>query len=229
MGSVETAGHKAFTFPAGERKLSGLWTKAREAHAVAIVAHGAGAGMEHPFMAGAAEGLAEGGVSAMRFNFPYVEEGRRSPDRAPVLVEVWRAALEEAGRRGAGLPLVASGKSLGGRMASMLAAEEGASFAASAIVFFGYPLHAPGKADQPRVAHLPDVTVPMLFIQGTQDSLARFDLIEGLVGRLGSGARLHAVEGGDHSFRVRGARRPDGEIGRDLGKVAAAFIHDVLA
>jgi predicted alpha/beta-hydrolase family hydrolase len=228
MGSVKTAGHEAFSFRAGERKLSGLWTGGREAHAVAIVAHGAGAGMEHPFMTGAAEGLAEGGVSAMRFNFPYVEEGRRSPDRAPVLVDAWRAALGEAGRRGAGLPLVASGKSLGGRMASMLAAEEGKAFAAKALVFFGYPLHAPGKADQPRLAHLPNVTVPMLFIQGTQDALARFDLIEGLVGRLGSRARLHAVEGGDHSFRVRGAKRPDGEIGRDLGGVAATFIGDVL-
>jgi uncharacterized protein len=228
MEPVKTAEHKAFTFQAGERKLSGLWTSARDELAVAIVAHGAGAGMEHPFMTGAAEGLAEGGISAMRFNFPYVEEGRRSPDRAPVLVQAWRAALEEAGRRGEGLPLVASGKSLGGRMASMLAAEEGKAFAAKALVFFGYPLHAPGKADQPRVAHLPDVAVPMLFIQGTQDALARFDLIEGLVGRLGSQARLHAVEGGDHSFRVRGAKRPDSEIGRDLGGVAAGFIRDVL-
>jgi predicted alpha/beta-hydrolase family hydrolase len=228
MGSVKTAGHKAFSFHAGERKLSGLWTPAPKAQAVAIVAHGAGAGIEHPFMTGAAEGLAEGAVSAMRFNFPYVEEGRRSPDRAPVLVEAWRAALDEADRRGAGLPLVASGKSLGGRMASMLAAEEGKAFAAKGLVFFGYPLHAPGKADQPRVAHLPDVTVPMLFIQGTQDALARFDLIEELVSRLGSQARLHAVEGGDHSFRVRGAKRPDGEIGRELGGVAAGFIRNVL-
>jgi len=229
MGSLKTVGHKAFSFPAGERKLSGLWTSARAAYAVAVVAHGAGAGMEHPFMTGAAEGLAEGGVSAMRFNFPYVEEGRRSPDRAPVLVEAWRAALEEARRRGDDLPLVASGKSLGGRMASMLAAQKGESFAASALVFFGYPLHAPGKADQPRVAHLPEVTVPMMFIQGTKDALARFDLIEDLVSSLGSPARLHAVEGGDHSFRVRGARRSDGEIGKELGGVAAAFIRDVLA
>lgn len=229
MGSVKTAGHQAFSFKAGERTLSGLWTRAPEEHAVAIVAHGAGAGLDHPFMTGTAEGLAAEGVSAMRFNFPYVEEGRRSPDRAPVLVEAWRAALDEAGRRGAALPLVASGKSLGGRMASMLAAEEGESFTASALVFFGYPLHAPGKADQPRVAHLPDVTVPMLFIQGTQDSLARFDLIEELVKRLGSRARLHAVEGGDHSFRVRGAKRPDESIGRELGGVAAGFIRDVLA
>jgi hypothetical protein len=118
---------------------------------------------------------------------------------------------------------------MGGRMASMLAAEDKERFAARALVFFGYPLHAPGKADQPRDAHLPDVTVPMLFIQGTDDSFATFDLIESLVGRLGSRARLHPIKGGDHSFRVRGARRPDQETGKELGAVAAAFIREVLA
>ena len=185
--------------------------------------------MEHPFMTGAAEGLANGDVSVMRFHFPYVEEGRRSPDRPPVLLEAWRGALEEARRRGLGRPIIAGGKSLGGRMASMLAAEDGEGFGARALVFLGYPLHAPGKSGQPRDSHLPGITVPMLFIQGTADALARFDLIEGLVRRLGSRARLHPVEGGDHSFRVRGARRSDQEIGRDLGEVAASFIRVVVA
>jgi uncharacterized protein len=221
--------HRPLSFSAGDRTLSGLWTPATKPRAVAVVAHGAGAGMEHPFMTGAAEGLVDGGVSAFRFNFPYVEEGRRAPDRAPVLMDAWRAALEEARRQGRGRPLVASGKSLGGRMASMLAAEEGETFPALALVFFGYPLHAPGRADQPRDSHLSSVTVPMLFIQGTQDSLARFDLIEDLVERLGSRARLYGVDGGDHSFRVRGAKRPDGETGKALGSVAAAFIGDVVA
>ena len=114
-------------------------------------------------------------------------------------------------------------------MASMVAAEDGEKFAARALVFFGYPLHAPGRSDQPRDAHLPAVSVPMLFIQGTDDSLATFALIESLVERLGSLARLHAVRGGDHSFRVRGARRPDPETGRELGGVAAAFIREALA
>jgi uncharacterized protein len=223
------AAPKRFSFRAGARSLSGLWTPAARAVGVAVLAHGAGAGMEHPFMTGAAEGLTEGGVTTMRFNFPYLEEGRRSPDRPPVLLEAWRGALEEAERRSNGLPLAAGGKSMGGRMASMLAAEDREKFAAGALVFFGYPLHAPGKADQPRDAHLPDVTVPMLFLQGTDDSFATFDLIEGLVGRLGSLARLHAVEGGDHSFRVRGARRPDAETGKELGAVAAAFLREVLA
>ncbi len=218
-----------FSFGAGERTLSGLWTPAGAPVAVAVLAHGAGAGIEHPFMTGATEGLAEGGVTTMRFNFPYVEEGRRSPDRPPVLLLAWRGALEEARRRSEGLPIAAGGKSLGGRMASMLAAEDEGGFAAGALVFFAYPLHAPGKSDRPRDAHLPDVTVPMLFIQGTDDALARFDLIEELVRRLGSRARLHAVKGGDHSFRVRGARNPDAETGKDLGAVAAEFIREVLA
>jgi hypothetical protein len=223
------AAAKRFSFSAGDRSLSGLWTPAARAIAVAVLAHGAGAGMEHPFMAGAVEGLTKGGVTAMRFNFPYLEEGRRSPDRPAVLLQAWRGALEEAERQSSGLPLAAGGKSMGGRMASMLAAEDKERFAARALVFFGYPLHAPGKADQPRDAHLPDVTVPMLFIQGTDDSFATFDLIESLVGRLGSRARLHPIKGGDHSFRVRGARRPDQETGKELGAVAAAFIREVLA
>jgi uncharacterized protein len=219
----------SFTFGGGERSLSALWTPAARASAVAVVAHGAGAGMDHPFMAGAADGLADGGVTAMRFNFPYVEEGRRSPDRPPVLVQAWRGALEEAQRRSESLPLAAGGKSLGGRMASMLAAEEKEDFAAGALIFFGYPLHAPGRADQPRDAHLPEVRVPMLFIQGTDDSLATFDLIERLVRRLGSRARLYAVQGGNHSFKVRGAKKPDHVTGKELGAVAAAFIREVLA
>ena len=218
----------SFSFETGDvRSLSGLWTPAEQPHAVTVVAHGAGNDMTTAFLEGAATGLAERGVSAMRFNFPFTQEGRRAPDRPPVLMGAWRAALDEAGRRAAGLPLVASGKSLGGRMASMLAAEMGRDFPASALVFFGYPLHAPGRPEGLRDAHLPDVTVPMLFIQGTADSLARFDLVEGVVRRL-ERARLHRVEGGDHSFRIRGARRPDRDIGLDLGAVAATFVRELV-
>jgi uncharacterized protein len=224
-----SAGPERISVPAGERTLSGLWNEGSRAKAVAVLAHGAGAGMEHPFMAGAAEGLAANGVSVLRFNFPYVEAGRRSPDRPPALLEAWRAALEEAHRRSGRLPVAAGGKSLGGRMASMLAAEEKERFPAKALVFFGYPLHAPGKADRPRDEHLPDVTVPMLFIQGTDDALATHGLIEKLVQRLGPRARLHAVEGGNHSFRVRGLKRSEQETGRELGAVAAEFIRGVVA
>ena len=204
------------------------WDEAEHAIAVAVVSHGANNDTGHPFFEGVAQGLTEHGVSSLRFDFAYATAGRRYPDRPAVVLEEWRAALEQARGRGGGAPVVASGKSFGGRMASLLAAEEGQLFDGRALVFFGYPLHAPGKADRPRDEHLPKVTVPMLFIEGTSDPLARFDLMQDLVKRLGSKARLHVVEGGDHSFRVRGAKRPDEEIGRELGAVAAGFIAEVL-
>jgi hypothetical protein len=219
---------QAIRVPFGEAGLGGTLTAAADPVALALVAHGAGAGLQSPFMQGVAEGYAAGGVSALRFNFPYTEAGRKAPDRAPVLMAAWRAALEAAAGLAGGRPLVASGKSLGGRMASMVAAEDGASFFARALVFFGYPLHAPGRAAQPRDAHLGDVTVPMLFVEGTNDSLATFELVQRLVERLSPLARMHVVEGGDHSFRVRGARRPDLDIGRELGAVAAAFVREAV-
>jgi predicted alpha/beta-hydrolase family hydrolase len=212
----------------GDRSVSALWLGAPGAFATAVVAHGAGNDMRYPFFDGVADGLAAESVSSLRFNFPYAEEGRRAPDRPAVLMATWRAALEVAEERASGGPVVASGKSLGGRMASMVAAEEGEKFAARGLIFFGYPLHAPGRTEQLRDGHLPDVRVPMLFVQGDADSLGRFDLIEGVVERLKPLARLHRVEGGDHSFRVRGAKRPDFDIGFELAKVAASFIREVV-
>ena len=194
-----------------------LWDEAEHAVAVCVIAHGANNDMHHPFFQGIAEALAAQGISSLRFNFPYKDAGRGYPDRPPVLIEAWREAM------------AAGGKSLGGRMASMLAAEDGPAFAGRGVVFFGYPLHAPGRPEKVRDDHLASVTVPMLFIEGTADPLARFDLIQAVVERLGPRARLHVVEGGDHSFRVRGRKRPDDEIGRELGDVAASFIREVVA
>jgi uncharacterized protein len=224
MTDEVTESHEDLRFPSAGRTVSGLWQAPADPRAVGIVAHGAGNDMHNRFLEGAAAGLTAGGVACMRFNFPFTEQGRRSPDRPPVLIETWRTALQEAGSRAGVLPLAAGGKSLGGRMASMLAAEEPDSFPAAALVFFGYPLHPPGRPDKPRVEHLGKIRVPMLFIQGTADPLATFDMIRDVVDGLGSRARLSVVEGGDHSFRVRGARRPDDEIGRELGRVAADFI-----
>jgi uncharacterized protein len=204
------------------------WDPARGAVAVCVTAPGAGSSTHAPFFDGVARGLVAGGVSCLRFDFPYTRAGKRGPDRPPVLLAAWREALAIAAKRAKGLPLIASGKSLGGRMASMLAAEEGDAFPARALVFFGYPLHAPGRYDAPRVAHLPHIAVPMLFIQGTADALGRFDLVEDTVRSLKSRADLHAIEGGDHSFRVRGRKRPADEIGRELGGIAADFIRGVV-
>jgi uncharacterized protein len=227
MADEVTEAGQDLRFEAAGRTVSGLWQASADPVAVGIVAHGAGNDMRNRFLEGVAAGLTGGGVSSMRFNFPFTEEGRRSPDRAPILIDTWRSALEQTAPRAGGLPLTAGGKSLGGRMASMLAAEDPGAFPGRALVFFGYPLHPPGRPDKPRIDHLGKIRVPMLFIQGTADPLATFAMIQEVVGNLGSVARLHVVEGGDHSFRIRGARRPDDEIGRELGLVAAAFIAEV--
>jgi uncharacterized protein len=214
------------TFEVDGRTVSGLWTGATRSIAVAVIAHGAGAGMQHPFMAGVAEALAAGGVTTLRFNFPYMESRRGGPDRVPVLLRTWEAAMQHAAGRGHGLPIIAGGKSLGGRMASMLAAAQG-QFGGTALVFFGYPLHPPGRTGQQRDAHLPRIRVPMLFIQGSRDALARLDLMEALVARLPL-ARLHVVAGGDHSFRIPGVKRSDEDIGRAVAQIAGAYIKEMV-
>lgn len=227
MGAGRSLGEvNTIRFEAGRRTLSGLWMEPEDPVAVAILAHGAGAGMDRPFMVGAAAGLVEGGVSTLRFNFPFKEEGRRSPDSASTLLEAWDYALDEGVRLAGGLPVVVAGKSLGGRIASLQVARHAMDSPARAIVFFGYPLHAPGLSESLRDGHLPAIREPMLFIQGTEDALATYSLVVDLVERLGPRARLHTVEGADHSFRVRGHRRPDEEVGAELGTVAAAFIRE---
>jgi uncharacterized protein len=216
-----------FELGVGDRVTGARWDEPSGAWGTFVLAHGAGAGMEHPFLAGVTEGLLAEGLACLRFEFPFVHSGRRSPDQPAVLLATWRAACAEGAARAAGRPLAAGGKSMGGRIASMLAAEEGQAFPAAALVFFGYPLHPPGRPEKLRDAHLGAIARPMLFIQGTRDSLATFELISGVVAKLGPRARLHAVEGGDHSFRVRGAKRSDVEIGRELGVLAAGFVREV--
>lgn len=177
--------------------------------------------MRSPMLVGFAEGMADEGIACLRFNFPYKERGARGPDPAPVLIEAWRAAFERA--RELGDPVWAGGKSLGGRIASMAVAE---GMPAAGLVFLGYPLHPPGKPERLRDSHLDEVKVPMLFIQGTADSFARWELLEPVVRRLGDRAVLHPIEGGDHSFRVRGKPKDDLGTGRALAEVAASFIRE---
>jgi len=185
---------------------------------VLLLAHGAGGDLRSPILRGFADGLAEHSVACVRFNFPYKEQGRRGPDPERTLRGAWTAVFEAS----EGDPVWVGGKSLGGRIASMLAAE--GEMPAAGIVFVGYPLHPPGKPERIRDAHLSLIRVPMLFLQGTADPFARWDLLEPTVARLGEGAVLHPVEGGDHSFRVRGAPKDDEGTGRALGAVAARFI-----
>ena len=187
---------------------------------ILVLAHGAGGTLRNPLLDGFAAGLAAAGVTCLRFNFLYSEAGKRSPDREPLLREAWAGAFARGGE--IGQPAWAGGKSMGGRIASMMVAE--GELDAAGLVFVGYPLHPPGKPDRLRDEHLGRIGVPMLWLQGTADPFARWDLLEGVVGRLGKRATLHRVEGGDHSFRVRGQKRDDQGTGTALGEVAARFI-----
>jgi len=192
-----------------------------EASAGALVlAHGAGAGQASRFMVAAATGLARRGVSAATFDFPYMSSGRRVPDRAEVLERAWRDAVDAARGAFPGLPLFIGGKSMGGRIASHIAAQGCDGLAG--LVFLGYPLHPPGRPGQRRDAHLPSIAEPMLFVQGTRDGFGTADEIRALLAQLPRAA-LHEVAGGDHSFKVagRGAPGADAVLAQVLDAVAS--------
>jgi predicted alpha/beta-hydrolase family hydrolase len=197
------------------------WIEPGGAVATLVVAHGAGAGMDHPFMAGFARAIAGHGVATLRFNFPYIERGRRSPDAEGVLRATWLAAFEDARSRSAGRPVLAGGKSLGGRIASMTVAD---GMPAAGLVFLGYPFHPPGKPERVRDEHLYRITVPMLFIQGTADPFAKPDIVRKVLAKLGRAAEHVPIEGGDHSFNVRGQKRDAREVGETLAGQAAPFV-----
>ncbi|MCC3271871.1 dienelactone hydrolase [Arthrobacter zhangbolii] len=205
----------------GEATVSAEFSRPAEPAAVVVVAHGAGTGMEHPFLTGFSEALNHAGLATLRFNFPYREAGRKFPDKAPVAVEAWRTAMEAALTRSGDTPVWACGKSFGGRMASMAVAE---GMPAAGLVYLGYPLHPPGKPEKLRDAHLYGITVPMLFLQGTRDPFALPGELEPIAGRIGTNARIQYVDGGNHSFEVRGQKRPAEVIGAALADPAAEFV-----
>jgi predicted alpha/beta-hydrolase family hydrolase len=175
-----------------------------------VLAHGAGAGMRHRFMEAIAAALAQRGVATLRYEFPYMEAGGGRPDPPAVLEASVRAAVDRAAAAAPGLPLVAGGKSLGGRMTSSAAANSPLP-GVRGLAFLGFPLHAPGQPGTTRADHLDRVELPMLFLQGTRDTFARLDLLTPVCERLGARATLHLIEGGDHSFGVlkRSGRTPD--------------------
>jgi uncharacterized protein len=168
--------------------------------AALVLGHGAGAGQRSAFMVNAARGMAERGVSTATFDFDYMAQGRRAPDKAPVCEARWRAAIEEARGAYPALPLFIGGKSFGGRMASHVAAQGGAGDLAG-VVFLGYPLHPPGRPQQRRDAHLPSIAEPMLFVQGSRDTFGTASEIRELLPRL-QRATVHEVVDGDHGFKV---------------------------
>lgn len=184
-----------------------------------VMAHGAGAGLEHPFMESMADALGRHKVATFRYQFPYMEQGRRRPDPAHLLTATVQAALETAARRAPDLPRLAGGKSMGGRMTSQAAAE-GVLPELLGVAFLGFPLHPAGRPGTERAGHLSGVEVPMLFVQGSRDRLAQLELLLPICRDLG--ARLHVIEDADHSFHVpKRSGRTDQDVREEIAGVVA--------
>lgn len=210
-------------------ELPALWLRPEDARAALVLAHGAGAGMRHRGMTSVAEGLAARGVATLRFEFPYMAKGGRRPDPPAVAQAAVRAAVA-AGRGLAGeLPVFAGGRSFGGRMTSGAQAKAPLD-GVRGLVFFAFPLHPSGKPGTERAAHLATIELPMLFLQGTRDTLATLDLLEPTVAELGARARLVLAQDADHSFHVpRATGRGDAEVLGELLDACAGWMADTAA
>src|SRR5262245_34058545 len=211
------------------QRVSGLLMVPPGARACYVLAHGAGAGMAHPFMAQVSAGLAERGVASLRYQFPYMERRAKRPDPPALAQATVRAAVAEAARRLTDFALVAGGKSFGGRMTSQ--AQAAATLpGVRGLAFLGFPLHPAGKPLDDRARHLADVRVPMLFLQGSRDALADLALLRPVIDQLGDRASLRVFDDADHSFHVpaRSGRR-DVDVRRDLLDALAAWILTVAA
>jgi predicted alpha/beta-hydrolase family hydrolase len=210
---------------AGE--VSALLLRPADARWMLVLAHGAGAGMSHAFMEALAEELAGVQVATLRYQFPYMEEGRGAPDRPKVLTATVAAAVRAAKEAAPGLPLVAGGKSMGGRMSSQAAAD-GLLDGARGLVFFGFPLHPPKQPGTKRAEHLYKVPMPMLFLQGTRDALADLKLLRPICKELEPRATLHVVETADHSFHVlKKSGRSDEEVLRELATRTTEWVEGI--
>ncbi len=197
--------------------VSALLQTPEQARACYVLAHGAGAGMAHPFISAVADGLAERGIATLRYQFPYMERGSKRPDAPRLAQATVRAAVAEASRLAPGLALFAGGKSYGGRMTSQAQAEAPLP-GVTGLVFLGFPLHPPGRPSDERGKHLFDVRIPMLFLQGGRDELADLQLLEPLLKRLGARASLELLADADHSFHV------PARTGRKDSQVRAAML-----
>ena len=210
------------TLPGSGTELSALLVRPPDARLLYVLAHGAGAGMRHPFLERTAAALAGRGIATLRYQFPYMERRQRRPDPPAVAAAAVRAAVETAGKTAPDLPLVAGGKSFGGRMTSTAQAEAPLA-GVRGLAFLGFPLHPPGKPAITRADHLDDVAVPMLFLQGERDDFAELLLLRQVLRRLGARATLHLVKGGDHSFGVpkSAGRTPDQVLGEVCDALAS--------
>src|SRR5687767_1782260 len=213
----------------GERvgEVSALLLRPEDAWSLYVLAHGAGAGMRHRFMEAVAGALAARGIATLRYQFPYLEHGSRRPDPPAVLEAAVRAAVAKARELEPDLPLVAGGKSMGGRMTSGAMAHRSLE-GVRGLVFLGFPLHPPKRPSVGRAEHLARVQVPMLFLQGTRDDLADLGLITGLFRDLGPRATLHVVEGADHSFSVlKRSGRTDPQVLEELADAITDWVRQV--
>jgi len=207
----------------GAGEVSALLLLPAEAQVMLALAHGAGAGMTHPFLALLAAELAAVGVATLRYQFPYMEQRRRVPDSPAVLTATVRAAVRTAAEAAPRLPLMAGGKSMGGRMSSQAAAQQPLD-TVRGLVFFGFPLHPPNKPGTKRAEHLKQVTIPMLFLQGTRDTLADLTLLKPICDGLGSRATLHIIETANHSFHLlKKSGKADADALRELAQTTASW------
>lgn len=227
-----------FTFEAtrSSGQVSALLLRPPDARCLLVFAHGAGAGMHHAYMEEMSQRLAERRIATFRYQFAYMEQGRRRPDHRNVLVKTVRSAISAAAAAAPDLPLLAGGKSMGGRMTSTAASIEALAGSPGAhetavrgLVFFGFPLHPAGKPGTERGEHLAQVDSPMLFLQGTRDKLADLELLRPICGQLGDRSTLHVVEGADHSFHVlkrsgRTSSEVSGEVADAVGDWAVALV-----
>lgn len=212
----------------GSGVVSGLLNNPPAARACYVFAHGAGAGMTHPFMSAVSAGLSERGVSTLRYQFPYMEKGSKRPDVPSTAHATVRAAVAEASRRCPDLPLFAGGKSFGGRMTSQAQAQC-ALPKVRGLAFVGFPLHPAGKPSDDRAKHLFDIKIPMLFVQGDNDKLAELSLLDHLTRALGSQASLRIFEHADHSFHVPvRSGRNDREVMREMLDALVAWIEGLI-
>jgi predicted alpha/beta-hydrolase family hydrolase len=203
---------KDIQFAVSAKAVSGLLILPKGAKALLVLAHGAGAGMRHKFMEEIAAKLAGHSIATLRYQFPYMEKRTKRPDSEAVLTDTVRAAIGAAKKIAGDLPLFAGGKSMGGRMTSLAAAKAPLD-GVRGLIFFGFPLHAAGKPGAERGNHLAEISLPLLFLQGSRDALADLKLLRPLCRRLGQRAELFVVDGGDHSFHMlKSAKRSDDEV-----------------
>src|SRR5713101_2719885 len=208
-------------------EVSALLFRPAKARRLLVLAHGAGAGMSHPFMEKLAGELAGVGVATLRYQFPYMEARRRVPDAPAVLTATVVAAVRAAAEAAPGLQLLAGGKSMGGRMTSQAAAQRPLD-GVRGLVFFGFPLHPPNQPGTKRADHLAKVAMPMLFLQGTRDTLADLQLLRPVCAKLGPRTTLHVIETADHSFHVlKRSGRSDPEVLRELAEKTASWAEGI--